>query len=142
MALSRKIRAMQAKPAKLDSTRIIRAARDNSLMLVVDANVVTKWFVDQVHSDRAERVQTSKQRLIAPQLMIAEVTDALRKHVRVGDISVDQARTAVASLPRWFNEIVAMEQLADAALDLARKLEHSAYDCFYLALAESRSARS
>jgi plasmid stability protein len=29
VALSRKIRAMQAKPAKLDSTRIIRAARDN-----------------------------------------------------------------------------------------------------------------
>ena len=46
-------------------------------MLVVDANIVTKWFVDQVHSDRAERVQTSKQRLVAPQLMIAEVTDAL-----------------------------------------------------------------
>jgi predicted nucleic acid-binding protein len=110
-------------------------------MLVVDANIVTKWFVDQVHSDRAERVQTSKQRLVAPQLMIAEVTDALRKHVRVGDISLDQARTALASLPRLFNEIVAMEQLADAALALARKIEHSAYDCFYLALAESRSAR-
>jgi plasmid stability protein len=29
VALSRKIRAMQAKPAKLDSTRIIRSARDN-----------------------------------------------------------------------------------------------------------------
>jgi plasmid stability protein len=28
VALSRKIRAMQAKPASLDSTRIIRAARD------------------------------------------------------------------------------------------------------------------
>jgi plasmid stability protein len=28
VALSRKIRAMQAKPAKLDSTRIIRSARD------------------------------------------------------------------------------------------------------------------
>jgi predicted nucleic acid-binding protein len=110
-------------------------------MLVVDANIVTKWFVDQVHSDRAERVHGSKERLVAPQLMIAEVTDALRKHVRVGDISLDQARTALVSLPRLFSEIVAMEQLADAAITLARKIEHSAYDCFYLALAESRSAR-
>ena len=110
-------------------------------MLVVDANIVTKWFVDQVHSDRAEQVQASRQRLVAPQLMIAEVTDALRKHVRVGDISVDQARTALASLPRLFSEIVAMEPLADAAIALAGKIEHSAYDCFYLVLAESRSAR-
>jgi antitoxin FitA len=29
VTLSRKIRAMQAKPATLDSTRLIRAARDN-----------------------------------------------------------------------------------------------------------------
>ena len=29
VALSRKIRAMQSKPAQLDSTRIIRAARDS-----------------------------------------------------------------------------------------------------------------
>jgi predicted nucleic acid-binding protein len=110
-------------------------------MLVVDANVATKWFVDQVHSDLAELVQNSTQPLIAPQLMIAEVADALRKHVRVKDISIEQARVALASLPRSFSEIVAMEQLADAALTLARKIEHSAYDCFYLALAESRSAR-
>jgi predicted nucleic acid-binding protein len=110
-------------------------------MLVVDANIVTKWFVDQVHSDLAELVQNSTQPLLAPQLMIAEVADALRKHVRVGDISIEQAREALASLPRSFSEIVAMEQIADAALTLARKIEHSAYDCFYLALAESRSAR-
>jgi predicted nucleic acid-binding protein len=110
-------------------------------MLVVDANVATKWFVDQVHSDLAELVQNSTQPLIAPQLMIAEVADALRKQVRVKDISIEQARVALASLPRSFSEIVAMEQLADAALTLARKIEHSAYDCFYLALAKSRSAR-
>ena len=61
-------------------------------MLVVDASVVTKWFVDQVHSDLAELVQSSTQPLLAPQLMIAEVADALRKHVRVRDISIEQAR--------------------------------------------------
>jgi predicted nucleic acid-binding protein len=110
-------------------------------MLVVDANIVTKWFVDQVHSDLAELVQNSNQPLLAPQLMIAEVADALRKHVRVRDISIEQAREALASLPRSFSEIVAMEHLADTALTLARKIEHSAYDCFYLALAESRSAQ-
>jgi predicted nucleic acid-binding protein len=110
-------------------------------MLVVDANIATKWFVDQVHSDIAERVQASELPLLAPQLLISEVTDALRKHVRVGDVSLEQARAALTSLPRWFSEIVPMEGLAIPALAMARKLEHSAYDCFYLALAENRSAR-
>lgn len=110
-------------------------------MLVVDANIATKWFVDQVDSDIAERVQAAEQPLLAPQLLISEVTDALRKHVRVGDISLEQARAALASLPRWFSEIVAMETLANPAIVMARRLEHSAYDCFYLALAESRAAK-
>ena len=109
-------------------------------MLVVDASVVTKWFVDQVHSDIAEHVQASAEPLLAPQLVIPEVADALRKHVRVGDISLEQAGSALASLPRWFSEIVTMEGLSVAALTMARRLEHSAYDCFYLTLAESRSS--
>lgn len=110
-------------------------------MFVVDASVVTKWFVAQVHSDIAERVQASRRPLLAPQLMISEVTDALRKHVRVRDITLSQASTALQSLPNWFSEIVAMQALAGPALAIARRIEHSAHDCFYLALAESRSAQ-
>ena len=110
-------------------------------MFVVDASIVTKWFVDQVDSDVAERVQASRKPLLAPQLLIAEVTDALRKHVRVRDISIDQATAAIESLPSWLSELVPMQSLAGPALTIARRIEHSAYDCFYVALAESRSAR-
>ena len=109
-------------------------------MYVVDASIVTKWFVDQTLSDIAERVQTSRSPLLAPQLLIAEVTDALRKHVRVRDITLSHASTALQSLPHWFTEIAPMEALSGAALAIARRIEHSAYDCFYLALAESRAA--
>jgi predicted nucleic acid-binding protein len=109
-------------------------------MFVVDASVVTKWFVQQSHSDIAEQVQASDRPLLAPQLMIAEVADALRKHVRVRDITLSQASTALESLPSWFSEIVPMQALAVPAIAIARRIEHSAYDCIYLALAESRSA--
>jgi predicted nucleic acid-binding protein len=109
-------------------------------MYVVDASVVSKWFVEQTLSDIAERVQGSPEPLLAPQLMVAEVTDALRTHVRVRDITLTQASAALQSLPSWFSEIVQMQALAAAALAIARRIEHSAYDCFYLALAEARSA--
>ena len=110
-------------------------------MFVVDASIATKWFVGQIYSDIAERVQKSRRPLLAPQLLIAEVADALRKHVRVGDISIGQATVALQSLPGWFSEIVAMQSLAAPALEIARKLEHSAYDCFYIALAEDREIK-
>lgn len=109
-------------------------------MFVVDASVVTKWFVQQLLSDVAEQVQASDRPLLAPQLMIAEVADALRKHVRVRDITLGQASTALQSLPNWFSEIVPMQELAVPAIAIARRLEHSAYDCFYLALAQGRAA--
>lgn len=110
-------------------------------MLVVDANVATKWFVNQIHSDAAEQVQASRQRLLAPQLLIAEVTDALRKHVRTNDVTHDQAQAALLTLPKAFSELVPMQALAIRALTMAGELEHSSYDCFYLALAETRSAQ-
>lgn len=110
-------------------------------MFVVDASIATKWFVGQVYSDIAERVQKSRRPLLAPQLLIAEVADALRKHVRVGDITIGQATDALQALPGCFSEIVAMQLLAAPALEIAQRLEHSAYDCFYVALAEDRAVK-
>ena len=110
-------------------------------MFVVDASIATKWFVGQIYSDIAERVQKSRRPLLAPQLLIAEVTDALRKHVRVGEITMDQATVALQALPSYFSEIVDMQALAAHALEIARRIEHSAYDCFYVALAEDRAVK-
>ncbi len=76
-------------------------------MFVVDASVATKWFVSQIYSDIAERVQNSRRPLLAPQILFAEVADALRKHVRVGDITIGQATDALQALPSCFSEIVA-----------------------------------
>ena len=101
--------------------------------------VVTKWFVDQTLSDVAERVQASRRALLAPQLMIAAVTYALRKHIRARDITLNQASVALQSPPNWFSEIAPMQGLVRPALAIARSIEHRAYDCLYRALAETRS---
>ena len=110
-------------------------------MLVVDANVAVKWFVDQTDRRRALEVQRHPAPLIAPVLIVTEVTTALWRHWRNGDITPEQAIDALKALPSSFATLVADIELREAAFRLAVDLKHIPDDCFYLALAQMRGAR-
>lgn len=110
------------------------------MTLVVDANVAVKWFVTQPDSDHARRVQAYAGPLIAPAMLISETVSTIWRYLAPGDIGPDQAKAAVASLPRWFTELVDDRQLAGRAMDLAIELGYVPYGFFYLALAIERNA--
>jgi predicted nucleic acid-binding protein len=107
---------------------------------VVDASVAVKWFVDEVRSAEARAVLASGQPIIAPDLIIPETCNAAWKKVRRGDISLEQGEAMVRALPLSFDRLAATAPLSERALELARRFDHPAYDCFYVALAESESA--
>jgi predicted nucleic acid-binding protein len=109
--------------------------------LVVDASVACKWFVAEKGSDSAEALLASGDGLIAPELIVPEVSNVAWLKLRRGEITDQQAIAMVAGLPDLLDEIVPTVQLASRALELARTLDHPAYDCFYLALAEVRQTR-
>jgi predicted nucleic acid-binding protein len=100
--------------------------------MVVDASVAVKWVVAEPGSDQA-RALIAPDRCIAPDLVVAEVANALWAKVRRAELR------GVPSLDpfllRLFRRLAPMPELADAALNLALDLGHPAYDCFYLALA-------
>jgi len=103
---------------------------------VVDASVAVKWLVSEAFSDEAARLLDGTARLVAPELLFAEATNALWAMCRRGDINradyaeaVGVLRSAPVAVP------VPMRQLAASAARLAIDLDHPTYDCFYLALA-------
>jgi len=104
---------------------------------VVDANVAVKWFVRQDGSDLALRLQADD-RLLAPGMIVSEVTTTLWRYVAGGYTPADDARDAVAVLPRYFHEIVDDRRLAERAIAIALELGYPPYDFFYLALALER----
>jgi predicted nucleic acid-binding protein len=108
-------------------------------MVVVDASVALKWFLDEPDS-LAATVVGLRQDLVAPDLLIAEVANALWRAVRIGRLLPDDGRSAAARLPRELARLVACATLISRALDIAQILDHPAYDCFYLALAEREAA--
>ena len=111
------------------------------MTLVVDASVAIRWFFELDGSDRAERILRTEQPLIAPDLIIAEITNAAWKFVTFDNVPVDAAIAILREVTKPFDEFVPSAELKDRALAIALELSHAAYDCFYLALAEIRRTR-
>ena len=57
-------------------------------LLVVDASVVVKWFVPEVHGEAALRLLDSGETFAAPDHLFAETTNAIRKSVRQRELSL------------------------------------------------------
>jgi predicted nucleic acid-binding protein len=109
-------------------------------MLIVDASVAVKWMLDEAGDLEARAIIERRVPLIAPELIVAEVTNvAWKRHVK-GDISLRQARLIAVEVPRVFAQLFALRPLRSRALAIALELRHVVYDCFYLALAEQRDA--
>lgn len=106
---------------------------------MVDASVVIKWFLPEVDSEQAEVVQDA--RLFAPDLLVAEITNALWRRVTKGDLLDGEAKSALVELAATDIELSPTSEYALHALDLSLLLNHPAYDCFYLALAEQLDIR-
>jgi predicted nucleic acid-binding protein len=111
------------------------------VILVVDASVALKWFIDEDGSREAAALIASGDSLIAPDLIMPEICNAVWKLARRGAMHEAQKIAVVTRLPSILAELAPTGPLAPRALALSALLDHPAYDCFYLALAEQRNAR-
>lgn len=107
------------------------------MILIVDASVAVKWGVAENDTEQA-MLLVDRAPIIAPDLVVAEVANALwRKELR-GELAPAQRLSSLAACLSGYEEFVPATLLAERALDLAVALQHPAYDCFYLALTELR----
>lgn len=108
---------------------------------VVDASVAVKWFVEEeALSAEAEALLLGGGPLIAPDLLLVEVANALWAMVRRGRIGSQQAQLALQELETIDLEFVQPGPLLSRAFALAGLLGHPVYDCLYLACAEACDA--
>lgn len=103
------------------------------MTLIVDTSVALKWAVAEEGSDRAASFLGSD--LVAPELLLSELGNALWKKVRKREIDAIQAAAAFAEIEACL-PIVSTVPVSGRALEIALTLGHPVYDCLYLALAE------
>lgn len=105
------------------------------MSIIVDASVAVKWVTNEGNSERAEAVFADEDELIAPDLILAEVGNALWKKLQLKALTRAQVQAASSVMPSYFSILVSCAELAPNAVALALDLDHPVYDCFYLALA-------
>ncbi len=104
---------------------------------IVDASVATKWFVREGLHAEALLLLAQPDRLAAPDLIVAEVTNIAWKKCLRGEITRAHADAMAAAIGGYIAMLQPSFELAERALDLALSLNHPVYDCLYLACAES-----
>lgn len=102
---------------------------------MIDASVAIKWVVEE--EGTAEALALRRFRLLAPDLLVPECANILWKKARRGELDDAEALLAARLLERADVELLPTRRLLGPATQLALTLDHPAYDCIYLALAQS-----
>lgn len=105
------------------------------MTLVVDASVVVKWAIPEVHATSARRLLVADEPLLGPTILPLEIGNILWKKARRRELT---EREATQALHRLVGEVRVEDgypDLLDAALHLAIRYERSLYDALYVALA-------
>lgn len=110
-------------------------------MIVVDASVAVKWFIDEPDSAVADDVLNRYEgELAGPSFLVIEVTRALVAATNTRRIARDAGRTVIAA---WLKTVDAGRitifetdrAILDRSVEIALNLGHPLPDCLYLALA-------
>lgn len=105
---------------------------------VFDASVVVKWFVDDPLAEAAAQARLDFKPAVAPDFMLVEVANALRRYVVLGELEEALARDDL-SAAREVVELLDHGLLVEEAFSMACRLNHSMTDCLYAVLARRMS---
>ena len=104
-------------------------------VFVVDASMVIKWFVPEIHSDAAHRWLSASHDYVAPDLLFSEAGNAIWKKVRRKELKESEGRQLIIDLARVAVVTVATRSLVRDALAFGLRAGITVYDAMYLTLA-------
>lgn len=111
--------------------------------VVVDANVVVKWFVEEENSDRAlwlrDRYIDGKIKIAAPELIIFEVLNALYYKKLFSESEMKEISESLEAYS--FTLYPLKGEYAEKTLEIAFKNDVTVYDASYIALAMIRGTQ-
>jgi predicted nucleic acid-binding protein len=113
---------------------------------VIDASVAVKWYIPEPFSEQAvyylELLKAGQAKLLAPELIVAEMGNVLWKKEVSGELSRGEVQLIGETLANSFPaELTGNQLLLPAALELALDLKLTLYDSLYLALAIVKKAQ-
>jgi predicted nucleic acid-binding protein len=109
-------------------------------LIVIDASVAIKWFIPEIYAIPATSLLDKKFKLLAPDLIFAEVGDILWKKWRLNELAMDIANSMLDDFKKMPFDIHENEALLNVAWQMATTYNCTVYDSLYVALAEIERA--
>lgn len=111
------------------------------MILVPDASVAVKWYVNEIHTNLAELLLCGGYDLHAPELIVPEFGNIIWKKVRLKELTRGEGEKIVGAFGRLPITFHSHSNLLNAAFFGAAATDKTVYDWIYLALAVSLSRR-
>lgn len=115
------------------------------MLLVVDSNVVAKWFFPEELQQQALALQSDWMAgvvdLVAPDLILTEVSNITWKKQRLNLITPAEAIGTIEDLLLLSIPTVESQTVLRQAYSLASRFDRTVYDALYLALAAFMPAK-
>ncbi len=109
---------------------------------VLDASVVIKWFIPEIHWEQASLLQSySESSLHIPDFAQLECTSILSKKVRRKELKINEANQIQELLLYMPVQMHSWQDLLLDAGQVAHETYRSVYDCLYLVLAKQLSGK-
>ena len=116
----------------------------NDSLAVIDASLVLKALLPDLETTRCQAVLAHLQnaQLVAPALWVYEVTSTLAKAVHFKQLTVEDSKAVLHQALELDMQIIAPDETqSNLAFEWTLRLKRaSAYDSFYLAIAEALDA--
>ena len=107
------------------------------MKLTVDASVVAKWYVTEVHSEEARVLLGHRLERFAPDFMLIELANIFWKKARLREIGDPHPYFQELARVREAVVLSSSAELIERAAEIAAQIDHPVYDCLYIACAEA-----
>lgn len=104
-------------------------------MIVLDCNAAIAVAQGTPEGEALAALMLDGERAIAPQLFVAELTHVVAKYVRGGFLSREEGLRMGRAAFDLVDEFIPVEPFWEEVCAESVRLQHSAYDLFYLTLA-------
>lgn len=104
-------------------------------VLVIDASVAAKWFIDEEFGVAALGVLSNGNQLHAPDFLRLEMDSIIAKWVRRKSVSPEEGREIRDAFGQYPIRLHPFAAGLDAAFEIATQSGQSVYDSLYVALA-------
>ena len=103
---------------------------------IIDVSAAFAYITEPKLKDHFKHIFEISNRLIAPDLFIAEATNAAWKYHKIESRPLNECKKLLIRAIALPEPFIPTLKFHEQALALSCEFQHPAYDCFYLALAQ------